>query len=333
MSKTIHALMLLIVFALASIVPWADAQQKPSNVLIWCQSASGTTSAPCQAGNSLDYDTGGGTVNQGTVGLALPASGGPVAGGTSTNPIRVDPTGTTTQPVSGTVTANAGTNLNTSTLLTTTAHDAAFGTAGTADTQVRTIQGIASMTPVQVSQSGTWTVQPGNTQNTTAWLTQPQGGVAHGSADSGNPVKIGCQARTTNRTAEVDADRVDCVADKNGQLIVTPVAPRSLVGRSGVVTVSTTTETTLIAAGAAGVFRDLTYLKCTNGSATLTRVDLRDATAGTVIDSWWLAANGGGFNLPFSVAYPQATAANNWTIQLSTAVTDVRCAAEYVEKN
>jgi hypothetical protein len=54
----------------------------------------------------------------------------------------------TTQPVSGTVTANAGTNLNTSALLTTTAHDAALGVAGTADAQVRTVQGIASMTPL-----------------------------------------------------------------------------------------------------------------------------------------------------------------------------------------
>lgn len=59
---------------------------------------------------------------------------------------------TTLTPVS-TVTANAGTNLNTSSLLTTTAHDAAFGTAGSADAQVRTIQGVASMTPVQVSQA------------------------------------------------------------------------------------------------------------------------------------------------------------------------------------
>lgn len=45
--------------------------------------------------------------------------------------------------ITGTVTANAGTNLNTSALLTTTAHDAAFGTAGTADAQVRSVQGIA----------------------------------------------------------------------------------------------------------------------------------------------------------------------------------------------
>lgn len=35
---------------------------------------------------------------------------------TSSNPLRIDPTGSTTQPVSGTVTANAGTNLNTSAL-------------------------------------------------------------------------------------------------------------------------------------------------------------------------------------------------------------------------
>lgn len=57
---------------------------------------------------------------------------------------------TATQPISGTITANAGTNLNTSLLLTTTSHDNAFGTAGSADAQVRTVQGIAGATPVIV---------------------------------------------------------------------------------------------------------------------------------------------------------------------------------------
>lgn len=57
------------------------------------------------------------------------------------------PTGTNSI---GQVTANAGTNLNTSALLTTTAHDNAFGTAGSADAQVRSVQGIASMTPLLV---------------------------------------------------------------------------------------------------------------------------------------------------------------------------------------
>lgn len=69
-----------------------------------------------------------------------------------------------TVTVTGTITANAGTNLNTSALLTTAAHDAAFGTAGSADTQVRSIQGIASMTPVQVGDnSSSLTVDNGGT--------------------------------------------------------------------------------------------------------------------------------------------------------------------------
>jgi len=66
-------------------------------------SVAGTTAT------TKDYDTGAGTDTVLGVGFLLPASGGSVAGGTSTNPMRVDPTGTTTQPVSGTVTANAGT--------------------------------------------------------------------------------------------------------------------------------------------------------------------------------------------------------------------------------
>lgn len=60
---------------------------------------------------TADYDSGAGTVATKMVGIALPASGGPVAGGTSTNPLRVDPTGTTTQPVSdagGSLTVDTG---------------------------------------------------------------------------------------------------------------------------------------------------------------------------------------------------------------------------------
>jgi hypothetical protein len=54
-------------------------------------------------------------------------------------------------------TVHAGTNTSTAGLLTTSAHDAALGTAGSADAQVRSIQGIAAMTPVQV-QSNSATV-------------------------------------------------------------------------------------------------------------------------------------------------------------------------------
>ena len=73
-----------------------------------------------------------------------------------------------------------------------------FGTAGTAAAQVWTVQGIASMTPLLSSQSGTWTVQPGNTANTTPWLFTPyQGGAnlfpaaAALSDDTVNPTTTG----------------------------------------------------------------------------------------------------------------------------------------------
>lgn len=42
---------------------------------------------------TLDYDTGGGTATQVILGLALPGNGGPVAGGTSTNPVQVGDAG------------------------------------------------------------------------------------------------------------------------------------------------------------------------------------------------------------------------------------------------
>lgn len=105
-----------------------------------------------------------------------------VQGITSMTALKVDGSGST-QPVSGTVTANQGGAPWTVT---------GTGTAGTAAAGVVTVQGIASMTALKVdgsavtqpvsgtvsaAQSGTWTMQPGNTANTTPWLqTISQGG-------------------------------------------------------------------------------------------------------------------------------------------------------------
>jgi hypothetical protein len=59
-----------------------------------------------QGTKTADYDTGAGIDPVTMFGLALPGSGGAVPGGTATNPVQV----------AGAVTANAGTNLNTSAL-------------------------------------------------------------------------------------------------------------------------------------------------------------------------------------------------------------------------
>lgn len=159
-----------------------------------------------QSNTQIDYDSGAGTQNITVFGVALPASGGAVAGGTSSNPLRIDPTGATTQPVSGTVSAaqsgtwnitNVSGTVSLPTGAATSAKQPALGTAGTASSDVLTVQGIASMTALKVdgsgvtqpisgtvtaNQGGTWTVQPGNTANTTAWkvdgsaVTQPVSG-------------------------------------------------------------------------------------------------------------------------------------------------------------
>lgn len=65
--------------------------------------ASDQSRVPVSTEVQADYDTGIGTQDLSLIGLGLPSAGGAVAGGTSTNPIRVDPTGTTTQPISATV--------------------------------------------------------------------------------------------------------------------------------------------------------------------------------------------------------------------------------------
>lgn len=85
----------------------------------------------------IDYDTGAGTDNVSVFGILLPKSGGAVAGGTAADPLRVDPTGSTTQPVSVV-------SLPLPSGAATSAKQPALGSAGTAATDVITVQGIAS---------------------------------------------------------------------------------------------------------------------------------------------------------------------------------------------
>lgn len=88
--------------------------------------------------------------------------------------VRVDPTGTTTQPISAAslpLPTGAATETTLATLLTTSAFQARINTLGQKTMANGTPVTIASdQSAIPVSQSGTWTVQPGNTANTTPWL-------------------------------------------------------------------------------------------------------------------------------------------------------------------
>jgi len=85
----------------------------------------------------------------------------------------------------------------------------------------------------------------------------------------------------------------------------------------GTVTLSDTTETTVIGAGGSGVFHDIETIVIGNLSNTNLRVQIRDATGGTVIIPVPAAGMGGGAVVPFPSALQQTTADNNWTAELS----------------
>lgn len=94
-------------------------------------------------------------------------------------------------------------------------------------------------------------------------------------------------------------------------------------------TITDQTETTIVTAGGAGVFKDLYGLIVSNTSATPVRVDIRRATAGSILFSLWCpAGQPAGFTVP-GAAIPQTTAANNWTATASASVTDLRITALY----
>lgn len=146
------------------------------------------------------------------------------------------------------------------------------------------------------------------------------GDVAHDAADSGSPVKIGAVATSTNPTAVADGDRTNLRADLLGKLMIRAGSARSLITQGYVQLItSNTSETTLLAAGGAGVFHDITALSLSNSNGTTgTVVTIRDATAGSAVLVVSLAARAA-IHLAWHVPFKQTTANNNWTIQQSAA--------------
>lgn len=67
---------------------------------------------------------------------------------------------------------------------------------------------------------------------TNALLTTAAGDVAHGTGDSGNPVKVGFKARNAFPTAEANGDRVDGSADLFGRQLTSHIDPAQAVHKS-----------------------------------------------------------------------------------------------------
>lgn len=165
-----------------------------------------------------------------------------------------------------------------------------------------------------VAQQGTWTVglsaaQTLSTVTTVSTLTG--GGVAHDTADSGNPHKIGAKATNalSGLTLVANSDRTDLFAGLDGVQITRPHANLEDIV-SGVAAITDGSSTSVIAAAGSGVKIYITSVVIRNSSATDVGVDLRDGAAGAVKATFPAPPNGGGcvHNLPVPLPFSANTA-------------------------
>ena len=149
----------------------------------------------------------------------------------------------------------------------------------------------------------------------TAVSTLTGGGIAHDSADSGNPHKIGGKAKSSlSAITLVSADdRTDLFADVDGVLLVRQDAPLA-DNLSGVASITDGSSTSVIAAQGSGVKTYITDVTISNTSATAVTVDLRDGTAGSVKWTFPVPANTAGvvhsFRRPLGFSANTAVAAD-----------------------
>lgn len=194
-------------------------------------------------------------------------------------------------------------------------------TVAAASGQERNLQAIT------IAAGGDTTVVQPTASNLNA---QVVGNIANDSVDSGNPVKVGGQARTTNPTAVADGDRVNATFDKLGKQVVVG-SIRDLKDGEHTVITSSTAETT-IATAVASTFLDLYGLVIDNSSATVCTVTIKDSTAGTT--RFTFTVPGGdtrGFMLPESAARKQSAVNNNWTATCGTSVASISITTMYVK--
>lgn len=155
-----------------------------------------------------------------------------------------------------------------------------------------------------------------------------QGNAGHDAADTGSPVGVGFNARTTNPTAVSDADRVRGIADDLGRQVVLMHHVRDLIVLPGSPAQLTASGTAvrLLGSGATGVFHDAIALYMTNTGSVNTTVFITDATGSATNHIFTLAAGGGAILHPLS-AWPQRWSNSHWDATLNQATN----AAVYIE--
>lgn len=147
--------------------------------------------------------------------------------------------------------------------------------------------------------------------NAGTFAVQAAGAVAHDGADSGNPLKVGGRARSSEIAAVASDDRTDFVSDLTGKQIVLPYAnPENFVSGCISSAMTGTTSTSLIAAPASGLRNYITHIVVSNSHATVgTDIIIQDGSGGTTLYVIPAAAVYGGASITFPVPLRQPTTA------------------------
>lgn len=153
----------------------------------------------------------------------------------------------------------------------------------------------------------------------TVTASNSSGDIAHDSADSGNPVKVGAKAYnfdgTEPGTAVAEADRANNISDLYGRLYVEMSHPRFWHVSADYATAQT--NTSVKATPGAGLKLYITDIIISNG-ATAGNITLLDGSGGTVLFELYPAVNGGA---AVQLRSPIALTANTALCITSTTVT------------
>jgi hypothetical protein len=236
--------------------------------------SSGTVNTTVTVGSLIMSD---GTLTSGTVRV----SGGSIQlMGTS----NINTVSTVTSITGGTINAQGTVNVNTVSTVSSisggtinaqgTINVATLGTISTGTINIDTITNLMSISSGTLLASGTCNVQ--TVSGGSIWAL---GNIAHDSADSGNPVKVGAKATTalSGITAVVNNDRTDLYAGVDGVLITRLNSGlEDVVRGQGTIMASGLGTVEIIAAGGAGVKVYLTDVTIGNSSGTFLFVNMCD---------------------------------------------------------
>ena len=295
----------------------------------------------------FDVDSGAGTQNVVGVSMRKAASGGSVEYGTSTDPIRIDPTGVTTQNVAGTKSNNGGapgaTNLGTLpavanaaaptqtegnqvALRTTLAGDLAMtldgeavvlgaGAANIGDVDVLTIAaGDNNIGNVDIVTMPNVTLAAGTNTN------EVVGDAAHDAPSAGNPVLLGVHVNTPQDAApanrvSADADAARLLGTRDGAIFVHPHGAHIWDTSNEYTTAQTDTE--VRAAPGVGLSLYITDITIVCNAAVTVTIE-----QGTTTLKFRYYGSGQGDGVVANFVTPKKIAANtNITVTTSAAVT------------